>query len=311
MKVLVTGGAGYIGSFAVRALLNAGHQVTIIDSLENGKNVNKKAKFVKSNISNSKNLDKAMKGNDAVMHFAGYIDVKESVDNPKKYYNNNFANGVLLLDSMQKNDVKKIIFSSTAAVYGSPKKVPITEDSELAPINPYGASKLMMEKALEASKSMGIQSVRLRYFNVAGAAMDGSIGETHKPETHLIPNILLACKAGKPVNVFGTDHPTKDGTCVRDYIHVEDLVDAHVKALESNFTGAINLGTQNGFSVLEVIKACESVVGKKIMINNMPKRAGDPPVLIASSKKAKQILGWMPKNGIENIARSAWKWHAK
>ncbi|OFZ51327.1 MAG: UDP-glucose 4-epimerase GalE [Bacteroidetes bacterium RIFCSPHIGHO2_02_FULL_44_7] len=252
-----------------------------------------------------------MKGIDAVMHFAGYIDVKESVENPKKYYSNNFANGVLLLDSMSKNNVKKIIFSSTAAVYGSPKKIPITEDSELSPINPYGASKLMMEKALEASGFAGISSVRLRYFNVAGAAMDGSIGEAHKPETHLIPNILLACKSGKAVNVFGTNHPTKDGTCIRDYIHVEDLVDAHVKALDPNISGAINLGTQNGFSVLEVIKACENVVGKKIMINEMPKRAGDPPILVASSKKAKKLLGWTPKNGIENIARSAWKWHAK
>ncbi|MEK6968160.1 MAG: UDP-glucose 4-epimerase GalE [Nanoarchaeota archaeon] len=317
MRVLVTGGAGYIGSFAVKSLLDKGHKVTVFDSLENGhkKAVDKRAKLVIGNLNDTKKISDAIKGHDAVMHFAGYIDVAESMRNPKKYYENNLANGTNLLNAMVDNKVSKIVFSSTAAVYGNPEKTPITENSPTKPINHYGASKLMFEKALQVYENIGINSVALRYFNVAGAAPDASLGENHEPETHLIPKILFAAKKGEPINVFGNDYPTKDGTCIRDYIHVQDLIDAHLLALDylvkNKKSEVFNLGNQKGFSVLEVIKACEKAVGKKIKIKYNARRPGDPPVLIASSEKIRSVLGWKPEHDINSIAKTAWLWHRK
>ena len=315
MKVLITGGAGYIGSFATRSLLDSGHDVTVFDSLETGhkKSVDKRAKLVVASLPDYKKLSKALSGQDAVMHFAGYINVAESMENPRKYYANNLGNGINLLNAMLEKNVKMIVFSSTAAVYGVPKKIPITEDSDTKPINHYGASKLMFEKALGVFSASGLRSVSLRYFNVAGAAEDGSLGEMHEPETHLIPNVLKAVKQNKAVTVFGNNYGTPDGTCIRDYIHVQDLVDAHILALNylinKGKSDVFNLGNQKGFSVLEVVKACESSTGKKIRINFEKPRKGDPPSLVAGSEKIKKVLGWRPKRDLQSMTSSAWRWH--
>ena len=315
MKVLITGGAGYIGSFATRSLLDSGHDVTVFDSLETGhkRAADKRAKLIVGNLSDYKKLSKALSGQDAVMHFAGYINVAESMENPRKYYANNLGNGINLLNAMLEKNVSMIVFSSSAAVYGTPKKVPIEETSDTIPINHYGASKLMFEKALGVYSSSGLRFVSLRYFNVAGAAEDGSLGEMHEPETHLIPNVLKAAKQKKSVSVFGNNYSTPDGTCIRDYIHVQDLVDAHILALNylinKGKSDVFNLGNQRGFSVLEVIKACESSTGRKIRINFEKPRKGDPPVLVASSEKIRKKLGWRPKHDLQFMTSSAWRWH--
>lgn len=318
MKVLVTGGAGYIGSHAVRELLDSGHQVVVLDDVSNGHEeaVDKRAAFVRGSTEDVDLLVQRMNlhGIEAVMHFAANIEVGESVTDPYKYYENNFSNTIHLLEAMNICGVKKIVFSSTAAVYGDPERTPIEENAPRAPINPYGRSKMMTEMALEDGlRAYGIGYTVLRYFNVAGASPDSSIGEDHKPESHLIPRILTAAREGKAVKIFGADYPTKDGTCIRDYVHVVDLARAHVMALEKMQEGVgtiYNLGSEKGFSVREVIAACEKVTGRKINVEETARRPGDPAVLVASSGKIRRELGWERKYpDMETIVAHAWNWH--
>ncbi|MBI2107389.1 UDP-glucose 4-epimerase GalE [Candidatus Woesearchaeota archaeon] len=315
--ILVTGGAGYIGSHTVHELVNQGYNIIVFDSLEKGhKNfLPDGVKFFQGDVGNIEDLNKVFSSNkiDAVIHFAGYIEAGESMVNPLKYFHNNSAKGITLIKAMNDNGVKNIMFSSTAAVYGNPKRVPITEDHETNPVNHYGASKLMLEKTLETSKVQGISSIFLRYFNAAGAGY--GIGEKHNPETHLIP-IILEVASGKRdhIKLFGTDYPTPDGTCVRDYIHVLDLASAHVQALkqlEKGKSGIYNVGTGKGYSVKEIINICRNVTGKNIKVVDEKRREGDPPVLVASSLKAQKELNWQPKYDINDIIKSAWEWHKK
>jgi len=317
-NILVVGGAGYIGSHQVRFLLDKGFKVVVFDDLSYGHRecVHPSAVFVKGTLLSSDDLRNVFSEYkfDAVMHFAGFISVGESVQLPAKYYENNVAGTLNLLKVMMEFGVKKFIFSSTAAVYGMPTKVPITEDQELKPINPYGRSKLFVEQVLQDFEhAYGLRYVALRYFNASGAGYD--IGEWHEPETHLIPCTLLALLDGKSVKVFGNDYPTKDGTCVRDYIHVLDLAKAHYLALEflfkHNESRVYNLGCGNGYSVKEVIDTCKSVTKRDIGVEVCPRRAGDPAFLIASSEKIAAELGWRPEFGLKEIVSSAWDWHKK
>lgn len=320
MSILVCGGAGYIGSHAVYQLTKAGEDVVIIDNLQTGHRaaVNSDAKFYEGDIRDADILNKIFTENkiEAVIHFAANSVVGESVEKPLMYFNNNVYGMQILLESMTKNCVDKIVFSSTASVYGEPEKIPIEEDDQTLPTNPYGESKLIMEKMMKwVSRANNIKFVSLRYFNAAGAVEDGSIGEDHKCETHLIP-LILQVPLGKRehITIFGDDYPTPDGTCLRDYIHVIDLADAHILALnylrnggESNI---FNLGNGQGFSVKEMILAAEKVTGQKIKIEIGTRRAGDPAQLIASSDKAKNILKWKPQfTDIERIIETAWNWH--
>lgn len=320
MKVLVTGGAGYIGSHAVRALLGAGYRVTVLDNLSHGHReaIDSRAEFVEGNFGDRTLVTALLRdrGIDAVMHFGAYIEVGESVVDPGKYYANNFVNALSLLESMKEAGVRRIVFSSTAAVYGNPERTPIEESQARAPINPYGRSKMMTEMAIEDfSGAHGLGYAILRYFNVAGASADGSIGEAHEPESHLIPRILqTALASGKSaMNIFGTDYPTRDGTCVRDYVHVVDLVQAHVLALGSVEPGKgeiYNLGSEQGFTVREVIAACERVTGLKLEVKEGPRRDGDPATLVASSRKTAERLRWKPAFGsLDTIIGHAWAWH--
>lgn len=319
MNVLVTGGAGYIGSHAVRELLAAGHQVTVIDDLSNGHReaLPQAAYFVEGNIKDSALVQKAVRDFkiEAAMHFAAFIEVGESVADPQKYYFNNFTNALSLLSDLRDCGVNKFVFSSTAAVYGNPEKTPIEEDQRRDPINPYGRSKMMVEMALEDfCKAYGLGYTILRYFNVAGAHPDGNIGEDHHPESHLIPRILSAARnPGEELKIFGTDYPTPDGTCIRDYVHVSDLARAHVLALEKTAAqkGDIyNVGSETGFSVREVIAACEKVTGRKLKVIEHDRRPGDPAILVASSSKIRKHLNWERKfPDIETIVEHAWRWH--
>lgn len=322
MKVLVIGGAGYIGSHAVRELVKEGNDVVVLDALYTGhrKAVDPKAKFYQGDIEDTFLVSKILRDEkiDAVMHFAAYSLVPESVKKPLKYYDNNVAGMISLLKAMNDAGTKYLVFSSSAATYGIPKKLPITEDTPLNPINPYGETKMMMEKIMHwADKANGIKSIALRYFNVAGASLDGEIGEDHNPETHLIPNIMKAALAGDgKFTIFGDDYNTKDGTNVRDYVHVVDLIDAHVLALkhlmETNKSDVFNLGTANGFSNLEILKAAIKVTGKDIPYTMGPRRGGDPDSLVADSTKAREVLGWKPEHeSVEDIIASAWNWHQK
>ena len=319
--ILVTGGAGYIGSHLVMALLEKGEDVIVFDSLELGhaetiETLKKygNLKFVKGNLKNLDEIRGAFLVNkiDSVVHFAAYSQVAESVKNPQKYYYNNVYGTLNLLNAMLEFGVKKIVFSSTAATYGEPVYTPIDEKHPQQPINPYGNSKLMVEKILDDyDKAYGLKSVRLRYFNVAGADSKARIGEWHEPETHLIPNVLKA-KEDKVFKMFGTDYDTKDGTCVRDYINVEDLAQAHIKALEylndGGKTNFFNLGTTEGNSVKEVFTACEEVKGTTIPLEICPRRGGDPATLVADNKKAKEILGWIPQHDLKDCIKSAYEW---
>lgn len=313
MKILVTGGAGYIGSIIVKKLINEGHKTIIFDNLSKGhiEAVHPKAVFIQSGLNNIKDLDETFKqfNFDAVIHMAGFIEAGESVQDPAKYFRNNVVNGLNLLNTMLKNDCKKIIFSSSAAVYGNPKEIPITEEAETKPTNPYGYSKLMFEMFLESyKKAYGLEYTSLRYFNAAGAEEDH--GEDHNPETHLIPIILqVALGKKKEIEIYGTDYPTKDGTCIRDYIHVSDLAKAHILALSKN--GIYNLGSEKGHSVKEVIDAVEEVTGKEIPTRESDRRQGDPVTLIASSEKIKKELGWKAEYNLKDIIKSAWIWHKK
>ncbi len=320
MAILVCGGAGYIGSHAVHALVEKGEQVVIVDNLQTGHRgaLNPAAKFYEGDIRDTAVLDKIFTENkiEAVIHFAANSLVGESMEKPLLYFNNNVYGMQVLLEAMVRHGVDKIVFSSTAATYGEPKRVPIHEDDETCPTNTYGETKLTMEKMMKwVSRANGVRYVSLRYFNAAGALPDGSIGEDHKTETHLIPLILQVPTGRRDhITVFGDDYPTPDGTCLRDYIHVVDLADAHVLALEYLRKGGasdiFNLGNGQGFSVKEMIAAAEKATGRSIKVEIGARRAGDPAQLIASSEKARTVLGWKPQfTDVEQVIGTAWKWH--
>ena len=320
MAILVCGGAGYIGSHAVHALVEKGEQVVIVDNLQTGHRgaLNPAAKFYEGDIRDAAVLDKIFTENkiEAVIHFAANSLVGESMEKPLLYFNNNVYGMQVLLEAMVRHGVDKIVFSSTAATYGEPKRVPIHEDDETCPTNTYGETKLTMEKMMKwVSRANGVRYVSLRYFNAAGALPDGSIGEDHKTETHLIPLILQVPTGRRDhITVFGDDYPTPDGTCLRDYIHVVDLADAHVLALEYLRKGGesdiFNLGNGQGFSVKEMIAAAEKATGRSIKVEIGARRAGDPAQLIASSEKARAVLGWKPQfTDVEQVIGTAWKWH--
>lgn len=317
-EILVTGGAGYIGSHMVRKLSEAGYLPIAIDNLVYGhkKALNKDIPFYKGNIGNRKILNKIFSKHNikAVMHFSAYAYVGESVENPAKYYENNVAETLQLLEAMAENKIKYFIFSSTCATYGNPQTEKISETHPQNPINPYGQTKLIVEKILgDFDQAYGLKNMILRYFNAAGADDAASIGESHDPETHLIPLVLQNILGKrKEIKVFGSDYPTKDGTCIRDYIHVYDLAQAHLLALEKLLSGSksdyFNLGTENGYSVLEVIKTCEQISNQKAKVIISDRRPGDPAILIADSTKAKKILNWKPKYTLEKIIKTAWNW---
>ena len=320
MAILVCGGAGYIGSHAVHALIEKGEQVVIVDNLQTGHRgaLNPKAKFYEGDIRDASVLDKIFTENkvEAVIHFAANSLVGESMEKPLLYFNNNVYGMQVLLEAMVRHGVDKIVFSSTAAVYGEPKRMPIHEDDETCPTNTYGETKLTMEKMMKwVSRADGVRYVSLRYFNAAGALPDGSIGEDHATETHLIPLILQVPTGRRDhITVFGDDYPTPDGTCLRDYIHVVDLADAHVLALEYLRKGGasdiFNLGNGQGFSVKEMIAAAEKATGRSIKVEIGARRAGDPAQLIASSEKARSVLGWKPRfTDVEQVIGTAWRWH--
>ncbi|WP_366247729.1 UDP-glucose 4-epimerase GalE [Terribacillus aidingensis] len=320
MKVLVTGGAGYIGSHAVAMLLEKGHEAVIIDNIITGHAAaaDKNAIFYEGDLRDAAFLDDVFTKEkvDAVVHFAASSLVGESVEDPLKYFGNNVYGMQVLLETMRKHEVKKIVFSSTAATYGDTNVVPLTEDLDTNPESPYGESKLMMEKMMKwCDGAYGIKFVSLRYFNVGGAHPSGQIGEDHRPESHLIPIILqTALGQREHISIFGDDYPTEDGTCIRDYIHVVDLIDAHLLALDYLDKGGesdiFNLGSSQGFSVKELIDVAREVTGKEIPAKVGPRRAGDPAVLIASSAKAKEVLGWNPsRTDMKDIIGDAWRWH--
>jgi len=314
LAILVVGGAGYIGSHAARALRRAGYEAIIYDSLVNGhRRLADGFELVEGDIADEAKLRSVLKRVDGVMHFAAHAYVGESVENPRKYFRNNVEAALGLLNATLDAGIRRFVFSSTCAVYGEPAKVPITEDNPRQPVNPYGTSKLFCEYALEAyDRAYGLRSARLRYFNAAGADDSGEIGELHNPETHLIPLALAATGDGAELKIFGTDYPTPDGTCVRDYIHVNDLADAHVRALQHLEKGgesiALNLGTGQGDSVLEVIQAAETATGRTVRRKVGSRRAGDPPVLVADATRAQQVLGWRAARTLSDIVSSAWKW---
>lgn len=322
MRLLVLGGAGYIGSHTALELIKKGHEVIVVDNLVTGyeKAIPDKAVFYQGDIRNFDFLDNLFKKEkiDAVIHFAAYSLVGESVTNPLKYYDNNLYGTKVLLEAMIKNNVNKIVFSSTAATYGEPENIPILETDRTCPTNPYGETKLAMEKMFHwASKAHGLSYVSLRYFNACGADATGQIGEAHNPESHLIP-LVLQVPNGKreSVSIYGTDYDTPDGTCIRDYIHVTDLAEAHILAVEYLAKGGesniFNLGNGVGYSVREVIETARRVTGHPIPATEVPRRAGDPARLVASGEKAKNILGWEPKiKQLDEIVESAWKWHRK
>jgi UDP-glucose 4-epimerase len=316
MNLFVTGGAGYIGSVFVEEALNAKHQVTVFDNLSEGHHsaVDSRAKFVKGNLGDREFILTTVNTikPDAIIHFAAHALVGESMTNPSKYFRNNVASGINLLDAAVESGVKKFVFSSTCATYGPPERVPMTEDLPQRPINPYGESKLMFEKILKWYQEIfKLEFVAFRYFNAAGASE--KFGEDHRIETHLIPNVLkVALGQAKQCEIFGTDYPTPDGTAIRDYIHIADLAQAHLQALVPGKSGFYNLGNGDGYSVREVIQMCEKVSGKKIPAIEKPRRAGDPPKLVAGADKAKNELGWKPKYPkLEDIVATAWNWHQK
>jgi UDP-arabinose 4-epimerase len=317
VKILVVGGAGYIGSHTARVLRAAGLEVLIYDNLSTGFDFLAKGfEMVVGDVHDSKKLLEAVKRSDAVMHFAASHYVGESMVNPRKYYHNNVEGGLSLLNAIVDSGKKSflVIFSSTCAVYGAPIKMPITEDDPLTPVNPYGVSKVFFEQALQSyDVAYGIRYASLRYFNAAGADESGEIGECHEPEPHLIPLALRAAAGfGQELQVYGTDYPTPDGTCIRDYINVVDLAEAHVKALQrlqaGNPSFIVNLGTGEGSSVKEVIAAVEEVTGRKVPRNIVPRRPGDPPALVADPARAQQLLQWKTTRSLGDSVSTAWKW---
>jgi UDP-glucose-4-epimerase GalE len=313
--VLVVGGAGYIGSHTARALKAAGHEVIIFDNLSTGFEILAAGfELIKGDILDGAALARVLPRTDAIMHFAARAYVGESVTNPKKYFHNNVEGGLSLLNAALDAGVKKIIFSSTCAVYGEPAKVPIEETTPRQPVNPYGVSKLFFEHALESyDRAYGFRFASLRYFNAAGADESGEIGELHEPETHLIPLALSAAAGvGPELQVFGSDYPTPDGTCVRDYIHVNDLASAHLKALDHLAAGkesfAVNVGTGTGASVQEVITVVEEATGRRVPRKMVPRRPGDPPILVANPAKAQALLQWKATRGLREVVATAWNW---
>ncbi len=321
MAILVAGGAGYIGSHMVKDLVEHGQEVVVADNLSTGHRdaINPKAKFYEGDIRDRKFLDKIFDNEDieAVVHFAAFSIVPESMSKPLKYFDNNTGGMITLLEAMRDHNIKYIVFSSTAATYGVPEHMPIKETDPQNPINPYGLSKLMMEKMMHwADKAYGIKFVALRYFNVAGAAPDGTIGEDHGPETHLVPIILQVAQGKrKELSIFGDDYNTPDGTNVRDYVHVMDLADAHILAIKyleaGNESNAFNLGSSTGFSNKQILEAAREVTGEPIPAKIAPRRLGDPDSLVAASDKARNVLGWDPKyDDVHDIIATAWKWHS-
>jgi UDP-glucose 4-epimerase len=316
MNVFVTGGAGYIGSVCVEELLNAGHDVTVYDNLTEGHRsaVDGRAVFIHARLGDKDNINEAVRDAKpaAIIHFAANALVGESMTDPAKYFRNNVCNGLKLLEAARAANVKKFVFSSTCATYGPPDKIPMTEDLPQRPINPYGESKLMFEKILNwYHQIFGLEFVAFRYFNAAGASEQ--FGEHHKIETHLIPNVLkVALGQATQCDIYGTDYPTPDGTCIRDYIHIIDLAQAHIAALEGGKQGFYNLGNGDGYSVRQVIETCEKVTGTKIKTVEKARRPGDPPRLIASAEKAIRELHWKPQYPkLEQIVGTAWEWHRK
>ena len=318
MKILVTGGAGYVGSHCVRRLLAAGHEAVVYDNLSAGHAaaVPQDTPLIRADLADDVTLDETLvDGFDAVMHFAASLDVGESVRAPLAYYQNNVVNTIGLLKLMEKHGIRRLVFSSTCATYGEPQSLPITEDMPQSPINPYGHTKLAMEWALgDSASAWNLGACALRYFNAAGAAADGSIGEDHHPEIHLIPVVLqVALGQRESVSIFGTDYPTPDGTCIRDYVHVEDLAQAHLLALEALREGcfdAYNVGTGAGTSVRELIEVARRVTGRAIPALEVNRRPGDPPMLYADPAKIKTALGWQPRyTAIGDTVATAWRWH--
>ncbi len=318
--ILVTGGAGYIGSHVCKELLRQGQQPVIYDNLQTGhRKATQHVRFVEGDLADSKKLRKTFKSFsiDSIMHFAADCQVGESVENPLKYFNNNVKNSLQLFELMWEFNVRRIIFSSSAAVYGEPKKVPIPEEHPCLPVNPYGETKWIFERVLQRlHEAKKLDYISLRYFNAAGADPEGELGEDHCPETHLIPISILATINGKAIPIFGTDYDTPDGTCIRDYIHVTDLAAAHVRALQrlesGGASGIYNLGNGNGYSVREVIETVREVTGMKVETVETPRRAGDPARLVAGSEKIKKELGWKPKYpDLSSIVNTAWQWHRK
>ncbi len=324
--ILVTGGLGYIGSHCALSLLEKGHSVLVFDNLSTGhievfdvlKKIGK-VEFFKGDLLNKEDLNKLFSLNNitCVFHFAGFSQVLESMKNPQKYYENNVLGTLNLLEEMIKNDVKKIVFSSSASVYGEPKYVPIDESHPLNPINEYGKTKLSIENILdEYDLKYGLKSVRLRYFNVIGADIEARVGEWHDKETHLIPNILKSAnEKNMEFKIFGDDYDTKDGTCIRDYVNIEDLIEAHIKALEylnnDGKTNSFNIGANKGYSVKEIFEICEKITNKKIPLNVVPRREGDCAKLLADNSKAKMILNWRPQKNLEYSIKTAYAWEKK
>ncbi|MFN3325083.1 MAG: UDP-glucose 4-epimerase GalE [Bryobacteraceae bacterium] len=315
-KILVTGGAGYIGSHTAHLLLRRGHDVIVVDDLSRGYAHNVDPNRLRRIALAETGALRALMTReqfDAVVHFAAYIAVGESTQKPELYFSNNVGGSLSLLTAMQECGIDSLVFSSTAAVYGTPESVPITEDMPFAPVSPYGESKAMVEKILGwMDQYRGLRSIALRYFNACGAAPEGRLGEEHDPETHLIPLLLRAVQTGAPVKIFGDDYDTPDGTCIRDYIHVSDLAEAHILALEALIEGcpsnAFNVGTGTGHSVFEVLRAVEDVTGQKVPYEIAPRRAGDASVLVANADKLRRTLGWSPRfTGLRDIVRTAWQ----
>lgn len=315
MVVLVAGGAGYVGSHTARALRRHGHEVVIYDNLSAGHRLLAKGfELVVGDIADVGTLSPVLRRVDAVMHFAGHAYVGESVTNPRKYFRNNVEAALVFLNLCVDCGVRRMVFSSSCAVYGIPRKLPIAENVPRQPVSAYGASKLFFEHALEAyDRAYGLRFAALRYFNAAGADESGEIGEVHQPETHLIPSALLATRGERAaLDLYGTDYPTPDGTCIRDYIHVNDLAEAHRLALQHVATGndsvALNLGTGQGYSVKEVLKQVEEVTGRRVPVQAAARRPGDPPALVADPRRAEKVLGWKATRSLDDIVRSAWDW---
>jgi len=314
LSVLVIGGAGYIGSHVAHVLKRGGYEAILYDNLSTGhESLARGFELIVGDIADSVKLAPVLRRVDAVMHFAALAYVGESVVNPRKYFQNNVVAGIALLNAVIDSKVRKFIFSSTCATYGTPGRMPITEDTPRLPVNPYGVSKLTFEYALEAyDRAYGLRFVAFRYFNAAGADESGAVGEIHRPETHLIPSAFEAINGERgELEIFGNDYPTPDGTCVRDYIHVNDLAEAHVlglEYLEQGSSAALNLGTGRGHSVNEVISTIERVSGREVPKRIAPRRAGDPPELVADPSRAEKVLNWKAKRSLDEIVSTAWKW---
>jgi len=319
MRILVTGGAGYIGSITVKRLLESNFEVVVFDNLVCGHEEAVTCKLVKGDLTNYEEIARGLEKEsfDAVIHFAAYALAGESMENPHKYFYNNTIGGLNLLKLMREKNIANIVFSSSCSIFGTPKTMPVSETSEKHPESIYAQSKLMFENILSwYDKIYNIKYINLRYFNAAGAALDSSLGENHDPETHIIPVAINSAMMNKPFTLFGDDYPTKDGTCIRDYIHVEDLATAHIQALnklrDTNVSGSFNIGTGNGYTNKEVIAMVKKVSGVDFPVEILPKRAGDPSAIFADNKKAKEELGFSPKySDLETIVKTAWQWHSK